>query len=293
MGIESAAFHCFPQYVSDSSACMPADLPFPSESAAPAFLDVGGIPIAVRGRTGGAPGLMWLGGFRSDMRGTKAAFLDAYAADRGLAFTRHDYSGHGESGGRFEDGTVSRWVDESLAVLRHFTRGPQILVGSSMGAWIALRMAAELRKAGLDGNPVAGLVLLAPAPDFTADLVEPRLTEAQRDDLAVRGFVAQASGYSPEPDIYTRALLEDGRLNRVLTGRIDTHCPVHVIHGLADAVVPTEHALKLVSHLPADDVTVSLVPGGDHRLSRPEDLALLGRAVEAMIADATIAGREG
>lgn len=272
---------------------MPAD-PLPPESAAPAFLDVGSIPIAVRGRTGGAPGLVWLGGYRSDMLGIKAGFLDAHAAKQGLAFTRHDYSGHGESGGRFEDGTISRWVGESLAVLRHFTRGPQVLLGSSIGAWIALRMAAALRGAGTDeASRVAGLVLLAPAPDFTIDLVEPRLTQAQRRDLDAQGFVAQASDYSPEPDVYTRALIEDGRLNRVLTGRIDTHCPVHVIHGLADAVVPTEHALKLVSHLPADDVTVSLVPGGDHRLSRPEDLALLARVVEAMIADAMAADREG
>lgn len=257
---------------------MPTDPDLPP----PDLLDVDGIPIAVRRIEGGAPGLVWLGGYRSDMRGTKAAFLHTYAKNGGLAFTRHDYSGHGESGGAFADGTISRWLGESLAVLERFTAGPQILVGSSMGAWIALRMAAELRA---QAGRVAGLVLIAPAPDFTSDLVESALSEAQRRELHEKGFVAEASAYSPEPDIFTRALLEDGRANRVLSGRIDTHCPVHVIQGLADAVVPAAHALKLVSHLPADDVTVSLVPGGDHRLSRPEDLDLLARALDAMIGD--------
>lgn len=250
-------------------------------AATPEFLDVDGAAIAVRHRPGAAPGLVWLGGYASDMLGTKAAALSDWAAGQGRACLRHDYSGHGESGGAFTDGTISKWLGESLAVLRRFGEGRQILVGSSMGAWIALRMARELREAGDDR--VAGLVLLAPAPDFTAELIEPVLNEAQRRDLATKGFFEEPSAYSDQPYVYTRALIEDGRRNLVMGGPIDTHCPVHVLQGLADADVPPSHALKLVGLLPADDVTLSLIPDGDHRLSRPQDLDLLTRAVEAMV----------
>lgn len=249
------------------------------------FLDVGGNAIAVRRVTGSEPGVVWLGGYRSDMLGTKAETLSEWASAKGRAFLRHDYSGHGESGGEFRDGTISTWLAESLAVLRAFTQGPQILVGSSMGAWIALRMAQELRRAGEDER-LAGMVLLAPAPDFTAELIEPSLSEEHRRDLERQGYFEEPSEYAPEPNVYTRALIEDGRQNRVMTGPIDTHCPVHVIQGMADPDVPHEHALKLVSLLPADDVTLSLVPDGDHRLSRPQDLDLMVRAVEAVIGQA-------
>ena len=246
----------------------------------PVFLDVDGSSIAVRHTTGAAPGIVWLGGYKSDMLGTKAQTLSDWTAREGRALVRHDYSGHGESGGAFADGTISKWLSQSLAVFRHFTQGKQILVGSSMGAWIALRMVQELRKAG-DSN-VAGLVLLAPAPDFTAELVEPALTKAQKRALAEKGFFEEPSDYSAEPYIYTSALIEDGRNNLVMTGPIDTHCPVHILQGLADADVPASHAMKLVSLLPADDVTLSLIPEGDHRLSRPQDLDMLVRAVDAM-----------
>ncbi|TGQ65402.1 MAG: alpha/beta hydrolase [Mesorhizobium sp.] len=247
----------------------------------PTFLDVDGARIAVRHSPGATPGIVWLGGYKSDMLGTKAETLSEWAAKEALAFLRHDYSGHGESGGAFADGTISTWLSQSLAVFRHFTRGDQILVGSSMGAWIALRMVQELRKAG--ENRIAGLVLLAPAPDFTRELVEPVLTEAQKRDLSEKGFFEEPSDYSAEPYIYTRALIEDGRNNRVMTGPIDTHCPVHILQGLADADVPSSHALKLVSLLPADDVTLSLIPDGDHRLSRPQDLDMLMRSVSDMV----------
>ncbi len=247
----------------------------------PHFLDIDGTAIAVRHASGSEPGVVWLGGFRSDMLGTKAETLNDWAQRSGRAFLRHDYSGHGESGGAFVDGTISKWLAESLAVFRHFTKGRQILVGSSMGAWIALRMAQELRKAG-EGERVAGLVLLAPAPDFTSELVEPKLSEAQKRDLAEKGFFDIPSEYSSENYVYTRALIEDGRLNRVMDGPIDTHCPVHVLQGLADPDVPHAHALKLVGLLPADDVTLSLIPDGDHRLSRPQDLDMILRAVEAI-----------
>lgn len=251
-------------------------------ASAPDFIDIAGNRIAFRRQDGASPGVVWLGGYKSDMLGTKAETLAAWTAGEGRAFLRHDYSGHGESGGAFADGTISKWLAESLAAFRQFTGGPQVLVGSSMGAWIALRMKAELDKAG-EGDRVAGLVLMAPAPDFTAELVEPHLTDAQRKDLADKGYFEEPSEYSPEPYIYTRALIEDGRNNLVMSGPIHTHCPVHIIQGLADPDVPHSHALKLMSLLPADDATLSLVPNGDHRLSRPEDLDLMKRAVSEII----------
>jgi pimeloyl-ACP methyl ester carboxylesterase len=254
-------------------------------TGSPDFQEVGGARIAVRHLAGREPGLVWLGGYVSDMKGTKAEALHEWAAANGRAFLRHDYSGHGESGGDFTDGTISKWLGESLAVFRRFGSGRQILVGSSMGAWIALRMIEELSKSG-EGDRVAGLVLLAPAPDFTVELMEPKLKKAQQRDLEKKGFFEVRSDYSDEPYVYTRALFEDGRKNRVMTGPINTHCPVHVLQGMKDKDVPHTHALKLVSCMPSDDVTLSLVPDGDHRLSRPQDLALLIRAVEAILAQA-------
>lgn len=228
------------------------------------------------------PGLVWLGGYRSDMAGTKAVELDRYAGEEGLACTRFDYSGHGQSGGDFTKGTISRWLEESLAVFDRFTEDPQILVGSSMGGWIAIRMLQELRKNG-QADRVCGLLLLAPAPDFTSELHEPHLTEAQRQDLETKGFFEEETPYGPDPNIFTRALFEDGRKNRVMTGMIETGCPVHILQGMADPDVPYTHALRLVEHLPADDVVLTLVRDGDHRLSRPQDIDLLLRTVARMV----------
>lgn len=243
-------------------------------------IEVDGIEIAVRHREGAAPGVVWLGGYRSDMMGTKAQEIDAWAEARGRECTRHDYSGHGESGGDFTRGTISRWLAESLAVFRRFTHGRQILVGSSMGAWIALRMAQELRR---DGEArLAGILLLAPAPDFTVELMEPQLTAGHRRDLEEKGYFEEPSEYSDEPNVYTRALFEDGRANRVLEGTIDTHCPVHILQGMQDPDVPHSHAMRLVEHLPADDVTLSLIRDGDHRLSRPQDIAMILRALDGL-----------
>lgn len=250
--------------------------------AEPEFIDVDGERIALRQVAGASPGVMWLGGFKSDMLGTKAETLSGWAQEKGHAFIRHDYSGHGESSGRFVDGTISLWLKQSLEVLRRRTQGPQILVGSSMGAWIALRMVQELHKAG-EGGRLAGLLLLAPAPDFTADLMEPQLTDEQKRDLEEKGYFEEPSEYSPEPNVYTKALFDDGRANRVMTGLIDTHCPVHILQGMADPDVPYHHALRLVEHLPADDVTLSLIRDGDHRLSRPQDLSMMISALEGLI----------
>jgi pimeloyl-ACP methyl ester carboxylesterase len=249
---------------------------------APEFITVDNRHIAVRRRRGELPGVVWLGGFRSDMRGTKAEALDAWAVRTGHGFTRHDYSGHGESGGSIREGTISRWLAESLAVFEHFTASRQVLIGSSMGGWIALRMIQELHKRG-GGERVAGLILLAPAPDFTIELMEPQLSDAQRKELETRGFFEAPSEYAPEPNVYTCALFEDGRANQVLRGIIETHCPVHVLQGMEDPDVPYAHALRLVDHLPADDVIITLIRDGDHRLSRPQDIDLLISAVEAMV----------
>lgn len=249
-------------------------------AAEPDFIDVDGAKIAVRNRAGQvAPGIVWLGGYRSDMLGTKAVVLDEWAEKTGHSALRLDYSGHGESGGDFNQGTISRWLNESLKILDKYAEGPQILVGSSMGGWIALRMAQELKKAG---KSPAGIVLIAPAPDFTAELVEPSLTDKQKKDLMEQGYFEEPSEYSPNPYIYTRALIEDGRNNLVLKGIIETGCPVHILQGMQDEAVPYQHALKLVEHLPVDDVTLTLVRDGDHRLSRPQDLELLIRTVSAL-----------
>ncbi|MCZ7850883.1 alpha/beta hydrolase [Agrobacterium salinitolerans] len=228
-----------------------------------------------------APMLVWLGGYRSDMTGTKAIELDRFAADNGLGCLRLDYSGHGASGGDFNKGTISRWLEEALAVVRAKAPSRVILVGSSMGGWIALRMVEELRKAG--GAPsVAGLVLIAPAPDFTQELIEPSLSDAEKASLAERGYFEEHSEYSPEPNIFTRALMEDGKQNRVLTGIIITGCPVHILQGMRDPDVPYQHALKLIEHLPADDVVLTLIRDGDHRLSRPQDIERMLAAVKAL-----------
>lgn len=243
--------------------------------------------IAVRHRPPAAgsthPGFFWLGGYRSDMEGTKAIEIDAHAAIRGSACTRFDYSGHGASGGAFRDGTISRWLEEALAVFDRYADRPQILIGSSMGAWIALRLVATLSERG-QGKRVAGLLLLAPAPDFTIDLMEPALTPEQKRDLEQQGYFEEPTPYGPEPNIYTRALFEDGRTNRVLDKPIETGCPVHIIQGMADPDVPHTHAQKLMESLPADETVMTLVRDGDHRLSRPQDIARMLRALDGFIA---------
>lgn len=231
----------------------------------------------------GLPGLVWLGGYRSDMSGSKAEALCGHAGSQGRAALRFDYSGHGASGGSFRDGTISRWLEESLAAFDHFTTGPQILVGSSMGGWIALRLVQELTKRG-QADRVAGLVLIAPAPDFTLELMEPDLTDAQRLALERDGFFEEPTPYGPDPNIFTRALFEDGRANRVLTGLIETGAPVHIIQGMADPDVPWRHALRLLEHLPSDNVTLTLIRDGDHRLSRPQDIERILAAVDSVAA---------
>ena len=226
---------------------------------------------------------VWLSGYRSDMSGTKAVELAGLAARLGTACVRFDYSGHGASGGAFTDGTISRWLEEALAVIDHAANVLDsrrlVLVGSSMGGWIALRAVAAL--AARKDIEVAGLVLIAPAPDFTSELIEPNLTEAERTALAERGRFEEPTPYGPEPNIYTLKLIEDGRQNRVLDGVIETGCPVHILQGMADPDVPYAHAVRLMEHLSGDDVVLTMIRDGDHRLSRPQDIAKILEAAEA------------
>ena len=228
--------------------------------------------------------LVWLGGYRSDMSGTKAVELAALAARLGTGCVRFDYSGHGVSGGAFVDGTISRWLAESLAVIDHAvsTLGSRrlVLVGSSMGGWIALRAVTEL--AARADIEVAGMVLIAPAPDFTSELIEPTRTATERKALAERGQFEEPTPYGPDPNIYTLKLIEDGRANRVLTGVVETGCPVHILQGMADPDVPYAHAVRLMEHLSGDDVVMTVIRDGDHRLSRPQDIAKILDAAETL-----------
>ncbi len=236
--------------------------------------------IAVRERSGAPPGLFWLSGYKSDMKGTKAAALADWAEQAGRAFTRFDYSGHGESGGEFTDGTIGRWLADSLGVFDACCQGPQILIGSSMGGWLALLMVRALR-ARPQAAPasVIGLVLVAPAVDFTEELMWKRFTPEIRKELEENGVWKRPSEYSSEPYLVTRQLIEEGRDHLLLGGMIETGCPVRILQGVEDPDVPWRHAVELVSRLASDDVVLTLVKDGDHRLSRPEDIERLIRAV--------------
>jgi pimeloyl-ACP methyl ester carboxylesterase len=247
------------------------------------FLSVGTGPaarrIAVRVRQGAAPGLFWLGGFKSDMRGTKAAALDQWARDHGRAMTRFDYSGHGESGGNFTDGTVGRWLEESLAVFDACCRGTQIVIGSSMGGWLALLLARELARRAPAAPGIASLVLVAPAVDFTEELMWKRFPPEVKREIEERGVWARPSQYSNEPYPITRGLIEEGRAHLLLDDMIETGCPVRILQGVQDPDVPWQHAVELTSRFARDDVVLTLVKDGDHRLSRPEDIERLIAAV--------------
>ncbi len=246
-------------------------------------------PIAVRAREGAAPGLLWLGGFKSDMKGIKAEALDLWASEHGRAMTRFDYSGHGESGGSFTDGTIGRWLEESLAVLDAFCLGPQVVIGSSMGGWLALLLTRELARRGRPGQgaqeaaqvaaQVAGLVLIAPAVDFTQELMWKRFPPEVRREIEQTGAWARPSQYSDEPYLITRGLIEEGRNHLLLDGMIETGCPVRILQGVQDPDVPWQHAVELTSRFAQDDVVLTLVKDGDHRLSRPEDIERLIAAV--------------
>ncbi|MFC7397635.1 alpha/beta hydrolase [Chelatococcus sp. GCM10030263] len=236
--------------------------------------------VAILARPGSGPAVVWLGGFRSDMRATKATALDDWAAEAGRAFVRFDYSGHGESGGEFTAGTISRWLEEALAVITAKTEGPAVLVGSSMGGWVALLAALRLKVERPDHAP-AGLVLIAPAVDFTERLMWEALSEDARRELETTGAFLRPSLYG-DPYPITRGLIEDGRKHLLLGGAIEPGCPVHILQGMEDPDVPWRHVLETVEHLPGEAVTLTLIKDGDHRLSRPEDIERLIAAVAAI-----------
>jgi len=235
--------------------------------------------IAVCPQAGAGPGLFWLGGFKSDMTGTKAVALADWAAANGRACVRFDYSGHGASGGDFRDGTVGRWLAESLAVFDGYAKGPQVLVGSSMGGWLALLLARELRRRKApSGASLAGMVLIAPAADFTETLMWNRFSADARREIETTGVWHRPSAYG-DPYPITRALIEEGRNHLLLGGMIETGCPVRILQGVQDPDVPWNHAVELTTRLAQDDVVLTLVKDGDHRLSRPEDIERLIGAV--------------
>jgi pimeloyl-ACP methyl ester carboxylesterase len=254
--------------------------------SSPIFLKVGKASaerlIAVRRDEGAGPGLIWLGGFKSDMQGTKAVALADWARQKGRACVRFDYSGHGESGGDFREGTIGRWLEESLAVFGAHCTGPQVAIGSSMGGWITLLLARELRRRKAEGRTLAGslagLVLIAPAPDFTEALMWQRMPPEIRQEIEQKGVWFRPSDYG-EPYPITKGLIEEGRNHLLLGGMIETGCPVRILQGVQDPDVPWNHAVELTSRLAQDDVVLTLVKDGDHRLSRPEDIERLIKVV--------------
>jgi pimeloyl-ACP methyl ester carboxylesterase len=252
----------------------------------PQFLDVGeGAArrrIAFRRRAparDGLPGVVWLTGFASDMESTKASALDAHCAERGQALLRFDYSGHGASDGRLEDGTVSQWLDDAMAAIRAESSGRLVLAGSSMGGYMALLVARALAQAG-QATRLAGMVLVAPAVDFTEALMWARASEAERRELMENGLWERPSEYSQSGYRIGRALIEDGRRHLLFGTTIRSHCPTRILQGMRDPDVPYGHALALVEHMAGDPVTLTLIKDGDHRLSRPQDLTLILEAVD-------------
>ena len=239
------------------------------------FLQRGeGHNVAYRVQAGAGPCVLWLGGFASDMTGTKAQTLADWAASKDRAFLRFDYFGHGASSGRFVDGTVGRWRDDALAVLDELVDGGAVLVGSSMGGWIACLLALARPER------IRAMVLIAPAADFTEKLIWPRLTDEQRREIMTQGSWTRPSAYEPEGLPVTRALIEDGARWSILPGPVPIHVPVRILQGGEDEDVPWCHALGLHQALESRDTVFTLIKDGDHRLSRPQDLERIVQAVE-------------
>lgn len=232
--------------------------------------------LAYHRTEGAGPGVVFLGGFVSDMQGTKAIYLEDWAKREGRAYLRFDYSGHGESSEDFRDGCIGNWADDAAAVIDALTEGPQILVGSSMGGWISLLMAKRMPER------IAGFVGIAAAPDFTEDSMWTWMDATQKRDLESAGFVELPSDYSDEPYIITRKLIEDGRLRLVLREPLDLPFPVRLLHGTADEDVAMSVPLRLIDHATGPDIQLTFVQGVDHRFSGPRELAMISAAVEAI-----------
>ncbi len=230
-----------------------------------------GVRLAYERIKGAAPTFVWLGGFKSDMSGTKAQTLANWAKESGQAFVRFDYSGHGQSAGKFEDGTISSWLSDTLAILDQLTVGPLALVGSSMGGWLAL-LAARARP-----DRVKGLLLVAPAADFTERLMWRGFTPKEQRQILAHGRLEQPSEYSTEPNVITRDLIEDGRKHLIMDTPFPFDGPCYILQGQLDPDVPRDHVLELTDLIRTDNKIIDLIKGGDHRLSRPEDLERLLR----------------
>lgn len=231
-----------------------------------------------RGEGGRRPGIVFLGGFRSDMTGTKAVDLDRRARAAGRAFLRMDYTGHGASSGDVLDGCIGDWARDAADAITALTEGPQILVGSSMGGWIALLLARRMPER------IAGLVGIAAAPDFTEDSLWAGFSDAQRAEMAATGRVALPSDYSDEPYVITRRLIEDGRTCLVLREPLPLPFPVRLLHGTADADVALSVPLRLIDHATGPDIRLTLVKGAGHRFSEPAELDLIWQAVAEVTA---------
>jgi hypothetical protein len=231
--------------------------------------------LAWRRVEGRGPTVVWLGGFRSDMSGTKAEFLAETARDNDWSYLRFDYFAHGASSGDWAEGTIGRWRDDALAVVDELTEGPLVLVGSSMGGWLATLVALARPER------VKGLVLIAPAPDFTEALMRPNLSPEALREIELNGSWLQPDPYDG-PYAITRRLLDDGRSWRVLTGAVAIRAPVRVLQGARDDAVPWTHALELANQIEGEDVVFTLIRDGDHRLSRPQDLPRIVDAVEEL-----------
>ena len=230
--------------------------------------------IAYACTEGQGPGVVFLGGFMSDMTGTKAQFLQDWATAQGRAFLRFDYSGHGQSSGAFEEGSIGDWAEDALAVIAALTEGPQVLVGSSMGGWISVLVAKAMP------DRIAGMVGIAPAPDFTEDSMWAGFDEAQRAALMRDGKITIPSDYSPEGYPITWRLIEDGRRHLVLRAPLSLPFPVRILQGTADTDVPPAVALRLMEHADCPDFRLTLVKGADHRFSTPECLAMIADSVD-------------
>lgn len=245
---------------------------------ADSFITPQGRRIAYHQQPGAGPGIVFLGGFRSDMTGTKAVFLHDWAQAQGRAFLRFDYSGHGASSGAFLDGAIGDWFEDALAAITHLTEGPQVLVGSSMGGWISLLVARTIP------DRVAGLVGIAAAPDFTEDSMWAGFSESQRHDLLHKGRVELPSGYSDDPYIITRRLIEEGRDRLVLRAPLALPFPVRLLQGTADTDVPVSVALRLLDHATGPDIRLLLAKGADHRFSSPDCLDMITSAIDEVSA---------
>ena len=246
-------------------------------SEKPSFLSTEhGYSLACHQLQGSAPGIIFLGGFRSDMEGSKALRLQQHCMEQGYGYIRFDYSGHGQSGGTFTEGTIGSWAQDALAILDQLTEGPQILIGSSMGGWIMLLAALQR------SERIAGLIGIAAAPDFTETLMWDAFSDDQKQKLKDNGLIHLPSDYD-EPYPVTRSLIEEGRTQLLLKGDIPLTCPVRLMHGMQDTAVPWQTASGLADCLTSDDVSIHYIRDGDHRLSREEDLQLLCKTLDRLV----------